>query len=70
MYPFDSNICTLVFEVSGINKDYIELLIDDKGGLGAEYTGEKDLLEYSVGDITIDNLSNDTNNDYGQVMVS
>ena len=71
MYPFDSNICTLVFEVSGINKDYIQLLIDsDYGGSGAEYTGEKDLLEYTVGDVAIDNLSNDTENDYGQVMVS
>ena len=71
MYPFDSNICTLVFEVSGINKDYIQLLIDTAyGGNGAEYTGEKDLLEYMVGDITIDNLSNDTDNNYGQVMVS
>ena len=39
-------------------------------GNGAEYTGEKDLLEYTVGDIAIDNLSNDTTNDYGQVMVS
>ena len=34
MYPFDSNICTLQFEVSGINKDYIQLLIDTQyGGL-------------------------------------
>ena len=32
MYPFDSNICTLVFEVSGINKDYIQLLIDTQYG--------------------------------------
>lgn len=38
--------------------------------MGAEYTGETDLLEYTVGDIAIDNLSNDTENDYGQVMVS
>ena len=28
------------------------------------------MLEYTVGDIAIDNLSNDTTNDYGQVMVS
>ena len=34
-----------MFEV-GINKDYIKLLIDQTyGGEGAEYTGEKDLLE-------------------------
>ena len=60
---------TLMFEV-GINKDYIKLLIDQTyGGEGAEYTGERDLLEYTVGDITIDNLSNDTSNDYGQVEV-
>ena len=39
-------------------------------GEGAEYTGEADLLEYTVGDITIDNLSNDSDNNYGQVMVS
>ena len=32
MYPFDSNICTLQFEVSGINKDYIQLLIDTQYG--------------------------------------
>ena len=58
-----------MFEV-GINKDYIKLLIDQTyGGEGAEYTGEKDLLEYTVGDVTIDNLSNDTSNDYGQVEV-
>merc|ERR1712223_1083411 len=69
MYPFDSNVCTLMFEV-GINKDYIKLLIDQTyGGEGAEYTGEKDLLEYTVGDVTIDNLSNDTSSDYGQVEV-
>lgn len=76
-----------MFEV-GINKDYIKLLIDQTyGGEGAEYTGEKDLLEvtkysqslqemkhlcpsqYTVGDVTIDNLSNDTSSDYGQVEV-
>ena len=38
-------------------------------GTGAEYSGEKDLLEYTVGDITIDNLSNNTESDYGEVMV-
>ena len=58
-----------MFEV-GINKDYIKLLIDQTyGGEGAEYTGEKDLLEYTVGDVTIDNLSNDSSHDYGQVEV-
>ena len=37
-----------MFEV-GINKDYIKLLIDQTyGGEGAEYTGEKDLLEVKL----------------------
>ena len=40
-----------MFEV-GINKDYIKLLIDQTyGGEGAEYTGEKDLLEVTKLDI-------------------
>jgi len=61
MYPFDSNVCTMDFEVSGVNKDYVDLLIDTTfGGEGAEYTGSKDLLEYTVGDVTVDNLSNET----------
>ena len=38
-------------------------------GTGAEYSGEADLLEYTVGDIAIDNLSNNTESDYGEVMV-
>jgi len=61
MYPFDSNVCNMDFEVSGVNKDYVELFIDTTfGGAGAEYTGSKDLLEYTVGDVTVDNLSNET----------
>jgi len=67
MYPFDSNVCTLEFEVSGVNKDYVALFIDNTfGGEGAEYGGSKDLLEYTVGDVTIDNLSNETEF-YGKV---
>jgi len=61
MYPFDSNVCNMDFEVSGVNKDYVELLIDTVyGGKGAEYGGNTDLLEYTVGDVTVDNLSNST----------
>ena len=41
----------------------------DVAGTGAEYSGEADLLEYTVGDIAIDNLSNNTESDYGEVMV-
>ena len=61
MYPFDSNVCTMDFEVSGVNKDYVELFIDNTfGGNGADYGGQRELLEYRVGDVTIDNLSNTT----------
>ena len=70
MYPFDSNVCNMDFEVSGVNKDYVELFIDTTfGGTGAEYTGSKDLLEYTVGDVTLDNLSNETEA-FGQISVS
>ena len=70
MYPFDSNVCNMDFEVSGVNKDYVELFIDTTfGGAGAEYTGSKDLLEYTVGDVTLDNLSNETEA-FGQISVS
>ncbi|XP_023336040.1 uncharacterized protein LOC111707216 [Eurytemora carolleeae] len=69
MYPFDSNICKLQFEVSGIGKEYITLDIDNfLGGLGAEYTGRKELLEYRVGDVKIENLSNTTKK-YGMMEV-
>jgi len=69
MYPFDSNICTLDFEVSGITKEYVILAIDDiYGGMGAEYTGKKDLLEYKVGDVKVENLSNNTEK-YGLAQV-
>jgi len=69
MYPFDSNVCNMDFEVSGVNKDYVELFIDTYyGGSGADYGGAKDLLEYTVGDVTVDNLSNETEQ-FGQLSV-
>ena len=70
MYPFDSNICSLDMEVSGISKDWLALKIDNGyGGSGTEYQGDKDLLEYVVGEVTMDNYSGKNSSRYGLVKV-
>ena len=69
MYPFDSNVCYMMFEISGVNKDYLVAEIDNTyGGVGADYFGNRDLLEYTVGDIAMENLSNGTDQ-YGLIEV-
>jgi len=60
MYPFDSNICYMSFEVNAITKQYVAAELDNILSSGAEYTGNKALLEYMVGDIGMENLSNTT----------
>ena len=70
MYPFDSNICSLDFKVNGISKEYLALKIDSSyGGTGTAYLGDKDLLEYVVGEVTMDNYSWKNSSHYGFVKV-
>ena len=37
-YPFDTQMCTMIFEVQGKTDDYVKL---EKDGAGIEFLGEK-----------------------------
>ena len=46
--------------MNSITKQYVAAELDNFMSSGAEYTGNKALLEYMVGDIGMENLSNTT----------
>ena len=71
MFPVSSKIINIImmFQVSGITKDYVIAELDNiYGGDGATYTGKRALLEYNVGDVAMENLSNQTDK-FGLVKV-
>lgn len=57
MYPFDTQICKMVFDLTGVTREYVDLKVD---GEGVEYTGKKVLLEYEVGDMLLKSMANQT----------
>ena len=62
-------VLMMMFQVSGITKDYVIAELDNiYGGDGATYTGKRALLEYNVGDVAMENLSNQTDK-FGLVKV-
>jgi len=44
-YPFDTQVCHMVFALQGFTKEFIVLKQDY---IGVNYTGKKDLLEYEI----------------------
>ena len=51
--------------MSGATMDYVTM---DRDGLGVEYTGKKELLEYMVGDMTMKSL-NESGRKYAGIKV-
>ena len=55
-YPFDTQVCKMMFEISGGTKDYLKLDVDVDPSInftGVDYLGEKLLLEYTVGQMML-----------------
>jgi len=59
-YPFDTQVCKMLFELSGATIDYIVTEVDTEG---VEYLGKKALLEYVIGDMMLKTLNNETGDD-------
>jgi len=63
-YPFDTQICEMVFQVNGIPKQYLNLGVQTPAGCdtcdGATYLGNRDLVEYLIGDSMMDEMNNDS----------
>jgi len=53
-YPFDTQVCKMVFDMSGATVEYVDMNLD---GEGVEYTGKKALLEYHVGQMMLKPLN-------------
>jgi len=53
-YPFDTQVCHMVFALQGFTKEFIAMEGD---GIGVEYLGKRQLLEYEIQDwkLFIDN---------------
>ena len=51
----------MMFEMSGATRQYVDLEVDYDG---VEYTGQRTLLEYVVGDMMLKNMGNSTNSEY------
>ena len=51
----------MMFEMSGVTRQYVDLEVDYDG---VEYTGQRTLLEYVVGDMMLKNIGNTTNSEY------
>jgi len=64
MYPFDTQICEMIFQVNGIPKTYLALGVQTPLNCpscdGAEYLGSRSLVEYVIGDSMMDEMQNDT----------
>merc|ERR1711978_99491 len=72
MYPFDTQICEMLFQINGIPKQYLKLGVQTPLGCatcdGATYLGNRQLVEYVIGDSLMDEMLNDTD-DTGKVRV-
>lgn len=72
MYPFDTQICEMLFQINGIPKQYLKLGVQTPMGCatcdGATYLGNRQLVEYVIGDSLMDEMLNDTD-DTGKVRV-
>lgn len=64
-YPFDTQVCKMVFDMSGGTKDYLTLVVDE----GVEYLGKEYLLEYKVGGMLMKVL-NKTESKFASMKVS
>jgi len=62
MYPFDTQVCVMEFQINGIPKRYmtigIEFPEDCDGCDGGEYLGSRNLVEYLVGQTVMEDLYN------------
>ena len=62
MYPFDSQICLMEFQVNGIPTRYLDIGIEMPEDCpecdGGEYLGNRNLVEYLVGSTVMEDLSN------------
>ena len=65
MYPFDTQVCVMEFQVNGIPLRYMTIGIEtskycEEGKVcsGGEYLGNRNLVEYLVGDAVMEDLSN------------
>ena len=69
-YPFDTQVCKMMFEMTGGTKDYLTFAVDrDEKGKGVHYQGEVLLLEYTVGEMML-KVVNDSDSKYAQMKVS
>lgn len=73
MYPFDTQICKMEFEVNGIPDKYLlmsaEIPEDCDSCFGAVYLGNRVLVEYIVGDTVMESVVNQTRG-YGKVILN
>ena len=65
-YPFDTQVCKMLFDMTGGTKDYLEMAVDENG---IEYLGEEYLLEYRVGGMLLKEI-NDSGAKYASMKVS
>ena len=69
-YPFDTQVCKMMFEMAGGTKEYLTFAVDrDEEGKGVHYQGEVLLLEYTVGEMML-KVVNDSDSKYAQMKVS
>jgi len=64
MYPFDTQVCDMQYQVNGIPIRFLSLGVEIPEGCpdctGGEYLGNRNLVEYLVGDIVMEDLGNYT----------
>ena len=62
MYPFDTQVCLIELIVNGIPEIYLDLGVEIPEGCpdcdGGEYLGNRNLVEYLVGQTVMEDLSN------------
>ena len=46
-YPFDTQVCSMIFEVQGKTDNYIRLA-KEKGSSGIEFLSSRELVEYEI----------------------
>ena len=56
----------MVFDMTGVTREYVDMFVDYDG---VEYTGEKVLLEYMVGDMMLKSMGNETDSKYAGMKV-
>jgi len=66
-YPFDTQVCKMVFDMTGVTRQYVDMDVDYDG---VEYTGQSVLLEYIVGDMMLKKMGNETGSKYAGMKVS